>query len=755
MSRIAASRSLFYPSRPTSVAAVLVAMLATVALVACAPATAPLVQSTAQPATRAPGVAPATASTDFIVPNEHLRAENIPPVPKALAERVGKYTEIKPVNVIAWHPTRRALLVAYRRGATTQLHLLDQPMGTLLPLTEFPDPVSRASFQPRRGDYLVYSRDSGGNEASQLYRLDLASKQVTLLTDPSEKHEIGSWNRAGTALLIGSTQLDKTAGGGEARLTSVTTDLYVLDPMKPEAKRKIVSLPGGGWSEFQWGKGDRTLYGREYRSANESVIWKIDVASGAKTQVLPVSRANKTSVSRQISYGDIHLSRDGQHLVYTSDEDGEFSQWMVMHLATGKRRVLSRGIAWDVDTIVMRNEDGAEDGAADGAADGARGGAGVEARGRAKGRVHANAHVHRELVCALINIAGRRELRVYELAGGKQVALPELPAAARSGSLGRLRFAKVGNRDEVAFAVNSAQSPGDIYTLDLDAGAHKGVGGKAEQWTEAKVAGIDTAPFREAEIIKWKSFDGRTISGLINRPPSRFTGKRPVLINIHGGPEGQATIGFLSRNNYFINELGIAFIQPNVRGSSGYGKSYIALDNGMKREDSVKDIGALLDWIATQPDLDASRVMVTGGSYGGYMSLAVATTYSDRIAASIDVVGISNFTSFLQRTETYRRDLRRVEYGDERDPAMRAFFEKISPLSKASNIRKPLFVVQGRNDPRVPYQEAEQIVEKARANNIPVWYLLADNEGHGFARKPNADFQFYSQILFMQRFLLN
>ena len=227
-----------------------------------------------------------------------------------------------------------------------------------------------------------------------------------------------------------------------------------------------------------------------------------------------------------------------------------------------------------------------------------------------------------------------------------------------------------------------------------------------------------------------------------------------MLINIHGGPEGQATIGFLGRNNYFIDELGIAYIQPNVRGSSGYGKTFIALDDGMKREDSVKDIGALLDWVATQPDLDASRIMVTGGSYGGYMSLAVATTYSDRIAASIDVVGISNFTSFLERTETYRRDLRRVEYGDERDPAMRAFFERISPLSKAANIRKPLFVVQGLNDPRVPYQEAEQIVAKARGNGIPVWYLLADNEGHGFARKPNADYQFYAQILFMQQFLL-
>ena len=697
------------------------------ALAGCAPTTtAPSTESVAA----APVVLPHpvhAVDPDVLLPNPHLRAEGIPPVPKSLAERVGKYTEFKPANLIAWHPTRRAMLVAYRRGATTQLHLLDVPRGTLEWLTDFTDPVAVASFDPTHGDYLVYARDTGGNEASQLYRLDFADYKTTLLTDPSEKHSIGSWNRAGSALLMTSTQLDKTAGGGEARLTSVTTDLYVLDPLKPEARRKIVSLPGGGWFDFRWGKNDRELYAREYRSANESVIWTVDMATGAKTQILPVASAKKlvtkNSTSRPISYGHIHVTRDGKRLVYTSDEDGEFSQLMVMDLATGQRRVLSRDIPWDVDAVVMQGEDAAD----------------------------AAAPARRELVCAVFNVAGRRELRVFDIASGREIALPDLPAAARSGSMTRLRFAKASNRNEIAFTVNSAQSPGDIYSLDLDAGR----GGKVEQWTEAKVADIDTTPFREAEIIKWKSFDGLEISGLINRPPSRFTGKRPVLINIHGGPEGQATIGFLARNNYFINELGIAYIQPNVRGSSGYGKTFIALDDGMKREDSVKDIGALLDWVATQPDLDASRIMVTGGSYGGYMSLAVATTYSDRIAASIDVVGISNFTSFLQRTETYRRDLRRVEYGDERDPAMRAFFEKISPLSKASNIRKPLFVVQGKNDPRVPYQEAEQIVAKARGNNIPVWYLLADNEGHGFARKPNADFQFYAQVMFMQRFLLN
>jgi dipeptidyl aminopeptidase/acylaminoacyl peptidase len=226
-----------------------------------------------------------------------------------------------------------------------------------------------------------------------------------------------------------------------------------------------------------------------------------------------------------------------------------------------------------------------------------------------------------------------------------------------------------------------------------------------------------------------------------------------VLIDIHGGPEAQAKVGFMGRYNYLIQEMGLAVIQPNVRGSTGFGKGFTDLDNGFQREDAVKDIGALLDWIARQPDLDASRVVVAGGSYGGYMSLAVSVHFADRIAGAIDDVGISHFVTFLNNTESYRRDLRRVEYGDERDPAMRAFLDRISPLTNAHRIRKPLFVVQGKNDPRVPYTEAEQIVERVRANGTPVWYLRAENEGHGFARKENADFRFYAMVKFLESVL--
>ena len=346
-------------------------------------------------------------------------------------------------------------------------------------------------------------------------------------------------------------------------------------------------------------------------------------------------------------------------------------------------------------------------------------------------------------LAAVFNVDGRDELRLFDPVSGKELARPKVPGGQISGL--RWHEKRVG---ELAFTLNSPQSPATIFSVDTASGA-------VQRWTTADTAGVDPASFRDAEIVRWKSFDGRTISGVLTLPPARFTGPRPVIVSIHGGPEAQATVNFNGRFNYLINELGVALLEPNVRGSSGYGKTFLDLDNGVKREDSVKDIGALLNWIATDSRLDAKRVMVQGGSYGGYMVLASLVHYSDRLRGGIDVVGISDFVSFLNNTESYRRDLRRVEYGDERDPAVRAVLDQISPLANAGKIRAPLLVVHGKNDPRVPVSEAKQIVQKVRANGTPVWYLEADNEGHGFARKANADFYFYSMVAFIERYLLD
>jgi dipeptidyl aminopeptidase/acylaminoacyl peptidase len=330
---------------------------------------------------------------------------------------------------------------------------------------------------------------------------------------------------------------------------------------------------------------------------------------------------------------------------------------------------------------------------------------------------------------------------VLETATGGELPLPRLPVGVITGVQWH------ANGRDLGFTFASARSPADAYALDADSG-------EVERWTFSETGGVDTTTFAEPELIRWTSFDGRVIPGFLYRPPARFAGKRPVIINIHGGPESQARPGFVLRNNYFVNELGVALLFPNIRGSAGYGKSYLKLDDGFLREDSYKDIGALLDWIATRPDLDTDRILVTGGSYGGHMTLAVATFYNDRIRCAVDIVGSSSLVTLLENTAEYRKELRRAEYGDERDPEMRAFLERIAPLNHADRIRKPLLVVQGHNDPRVPRSESEQIVAAVRKNGTPVWYLVALNEGHGFVRKSNVDFQLCCTALFMKEFLL-
>jgi dipeptidyl aminopeptidase/acylaminoacyl peptidase len=333
-------------------------------------------------------------------------------------------------------------------------------------------------------------------------------------------------------------------------------------------------------------------------------------------------------------------------------------------------------------------------------------------------------------------------LHLLDTKTGKEKPAPKL----RPGLIFGVQWHRNGR--DLALTVGSSRSNFDVYSLDASTG-------KVERWTNSETGGLNAETFSEAQLIHWKTFDGKTISGFLYRPPAKFTGKRPVIVDIHGGPEGQYRPGFLGRNNYYINELGGVMIFPNVRGSTGYGKTFLRLDNGFLREDSYKDINSLFDWIAQQPELDSSRIMVTGGSYGGFMTLAVATHYNDRIRCSLDVVGPSNLVTFLENTSGYRQDLRRVEYGDERDPPMRAFLERIAPANNADKVTKPLFVVAGKNDPRVPWTESQQMVAVVRKNGTPVWFLMANDEGHGFGKKKNVDFQFYATILFIEKFLLN
>lgn len=474
------------------------------------------------------------------------------------------------------------------------------------------------------------------------------------------------------------------------------TDLYLIDPLNPASDRLLAQVEGGGWFPLDWSPEDRQLVITEYISITETYLWLVDVQSGEKTLLTPKEEET-------VAYQAAAFDALGQGLYVVCDRGSEFLRLHYFNLTTQEYTSLTDHISWDVEQIEL-SSDG-------------------------------------KLLAFITNENGISVLHLLDTETHQERPLPELPI----GQVYGLNWHK-NNRD-LGFTLISARSNADVYSIDITTG-------KVERWTESETGGLNTSTFAEPELIQWQSFDQRSIAGFLYRPPAQFPGKRPVIINIHGGPEGQFRPTFLGRNNYYLNELGVALLFPNVRGSSGYGKTFLKLDNGYLREDSVKDIGALLDWIATQPDLDSDRILVTGGSYGGYMSLAVATHYSDRICASIDIVGISNFVTFLEKTESYRRDLRRVEYGDERDPAMREFLLNISPVNHADKIQKPLFVIHGANDPRVPLNEAEQIVQTVRQSQVPVWYLVAKDEGHGFSKKKNVDFQFYATVMFIKAFLL-
>jgi dipeptidyl aminopeptidase/acylaminoacyl peptidase len=482
---------------------------------------------------------------------------------------------------------------------------------------------------------------------------------------------------------------------GSTRRNGADRDLWIMNPLDPMSDKLTIQVKGGGWSVRDWSPDDASLLVAEYVSINKTNIYIADTATG--------KLAALNDPNLEVAIGNAKFSADGKSIYLTSDLKGEYQQLGVMDIESKKTAWLTEDLPFDVEAFEL-SPDGSK-------------------------------------LAFTVNARGVTQVYVLDTKTLAKRQINNLPIGVIS--LGPWRSDNL----EFAVSISNPQSASDAYSIDSQTS-------KLTRWTESELGGLIANDLPTSQLVEWKSFDGKIISGFLYQPPKRFAGKRPVIINIHGGPEGQSRPIFLGRNNYFVNELGCAILFPNVRGSTGFGKSFVKLDNGLKRLDSVKDIGALLDWIGESPDLDSSRVMITGGSYGGYMTLACACEYNSRVRCSLDVVGISHFGTFLKNTESYRRDLRRVEYGDERIPEVAAFFESMAPLNNSEKIAKPLFVVQGGNDPRVPLSEAVQMVAKVKANKSPVWYLMANDEGHGFRKKNNVDFQFYATVLFVEEHLI-
>ncbi|PWA11669.1 S9 family peptidase [Flavobacterium laiguense] len=623
---------------------------------------------------------------NYIVPNENLITENIAAIPSELASQVKKYSESRGATLAEIHPTRNDIIINTRFGSTSQLHLVSQPMGARKQITFFDEPVSGATYEPTKGEYLIYSKDIGGNEFGQLFKLDLKTLQSTLLTDGGKSQNGGvTWREDGKGFYYSSTKRN----GGDR-------DIYYMDPNNPSSNKLILEVKGGGWGIHDISKDNKQLLVGEGISANESHLWSLDLETGKLTEI--TDRKSKSIVQTNAEY-----SNTADEIWYVTDRDNEFERLATLNLKTKKTTYHTSKIPWNVERYSLSED--------------------------------------KKTIVFITNEAGINKMYLMNTGDKSYSEVKNIPIGLIAGA----DFTK--DNQSIFFVQSTAQSAADVYKLNLKSE-------KIEQWTSSELGEMQQSDMSTPKFIEWKSFDNLMISGFYYPASPKFTGKRPVLINIHGGPEGQSQASFLGSNNYYTNEMGVSLIFPNVRGSSGFGKTFLAKDNGFLREDSVKDIGALLDWIALQPDLDKDKIMIMGGSYGGYMSLATAYHYADKLKCSVDVVGISNFNTFLKNTEEYRRDLRRVEYGDEREEKMAAFFEKMAPLNNTDKIKKPMFIIQGKNDPRVPVTEAIQMRDKLKAQGNTVWYLEAKDEGHGFKKKANIDYQRLAVIRFMQEYLL-
>ena len=475
------------------------------------------------------------------------------------------------------------------------------------------------------------------------------------------------------------------------------SDIVIKEALAPYAERVVHTGASPGWGPVEWSPDGTTLLLRQSMGQTESRLWTMDVATAKKTQVTPKSV--------RCYFTQAVFAEGGKAVYALANFESDFLSPTRIDVATGTLSKLPGGPSWDGEELVV-SEDGIR------------------------------------LVVAF-NVEGFSEFRCWDLTTGKLLPAPKVKA----GVMSSLAFRP--NSHEVGFSLNSEDSASDAWSADLDTGA-------VTRWTNRTTKAKKEIPNPEPLITRVTSFDGVSIPALVYHPDAKkFPGKRPVLMIFHGGPEGQSRPGYRGSFHFYLNELGVALVYPNVRGSTGYGRKFLALDDGVKRGDAIKDVGVLLDWVAKSDRLDSRRVAAYGGSYGGFMSLACLVNYADRFRCGVDNVGIANFATFLRDTSDYRRNARRMEYGDERKPEVKAFLDRISPANHADQIRAPLMIVQGKNDPRVPFTEAEQMRDAVKAKGGTVWYVMAKDEGHGFVKKANADYQFAATVLFLRAHLLD
>ncbi len=619
----------------------------------------------------------------------NLVLEDIPEIPDEIKSRIQQYQNTRSASFADWLPNDEGILISTRFANTYQLHIVANPGSARNQITFFNEPVNEGAFCPLANyNGFLFTKDIGGNEFSQIYWYDMKTRDSEMISDGESVNFGVLWSNKGDQFAFTSTRRNKK-----------DFDLYVSDISSPKEAHLKIDRGSGYWIATDWSPDDSKLIVVQYLSITNSNSFILDLKTNELTQI---NDNNAEAVFIAIAW-----DKTGQEIYAISDKGKEFVTLVKYDVSEKKIDFITKDIPWDVLEFTNNPAD--------------------------------------TKAAFTVNENGFSQLYLFDLKSGKYDKVTNVPI----GQIYSLKFHPT--KDELAMVLNTTQTPGDVYSLDLKTMNIK-------RWTTSEVGGLNTRSFPKPELITYETYDEiegekRKIPAFVYKPENA-DGPLPVVISIHGGPEGQHVPYFSSFYAFLANEMGIAVIAPNVRGSSGYGKTYLKLDNGFNRENSVKDIGKLIEWIEDKPEYDKSKIAVYGGSYGGYMVLSSMFHFNDKLKCGVDIVGISNFVTFLENTEEYRRDLRRVEYGDERNPDMRKYLESISPNNHANKITKPLFVIQGANDPRVPVTESEQMVKSIRKNGGIVWYMLAKDEGHGFRKKENSDRMTEAIALFLKENLL-
>jgi len=627
-----------------------------------------------------------------------VETRGIPKISDELARKIKPYLNIRTTQFQDWQVSGAdvTVLVTFRpeKGQVNQLHVLNKPREKPRQITFGRNPVRRAVLNPLNDRSIIFLRDEGGSERYQVFHFDLATGKTIRVTDGKNRHTGIHWSPKGNQIAYFSPKRNGR-----------DNDLYVSDLSRPENEKLLIKLTGGGWGIEDWSSDGRMILVMEYLSINESRIHIVDAQTGVISSLTP-------KLKIPVSYQNARFDPNLRAVYFTSDDGFDFQRLTRLDLESGGYRYYLPQLKWDVESMEVSPD----------------------------GRT----------LAVVANEGGASRLRLLNANSGVEI----WEAASPQGVISTLRW---GSKDELMYGLSSELLSGQVVHCDVESNERL-------NWMKTGLSGINidrlSIPVRE----EMRSADGSRLDAWIYRPGRIVNGRflptipvrpLPVVILFHGGPESQFRPRFMGRYNYLISEEKIVIICPNIRGSRGYGKKFLKADNGREREKVLFDIEKIYNAIAADPSLDQNRIAVMGGSYGGFMALHSMVKMNNFLKCGVDVVGISNFVTFLENTSDYRRDLRRAEYGDERIPEMRKFLQELSPLTHVDKITRPLLIVQGANDPRVPASESEQIEKALRKRKIETWYLLAKDEGHGFRKQANREFQFLTTVQFLRKHLLN